>query len=82
MRLDNCTKEKAQFQITTSNGREINIDMEASTAQDIDLSKYRSPFSVLATIADSTTEISSNIDGNQTVSLSGGGYVLKVDSTA
>jgi len=84
MTLTNSTTEKAQFQITSANGRETNVDLNASASQNVDLSMYQSPFSVQATVGASTTDMIYDVDEIQSVSVyrSGESYQLRVKSTA
>ena len=80
MTLNNSTKEKAQYQITSANGRETNVTVNASTSPKVDLSKYQSPFSVQVRVGGSTTDMIYNVDESQSVSVyrSGESYQLKV----
>ena len=82
MTLNNSTKEKAQYQITSANGRETNVTVNASTSQNVDLSKYQSPFSVQVTVGGSTTDMIYNVDESQSVSVYRSGEIYDLSATS
>ena len=69
MVLNNSTTEKARYQITSANGREVSVDVNASTYQNVDLSKYQSPFSAQVKVGGSTTDMIYRLDESQCVSV-------------
>ena len=84
MILNNSTADTALFQITSANGREISADMNASTYQNVDLSKYRSPFSVEVTVGTTKTDMIYKVGVSQIVSVyrCAEGYKLSATSAA
>ncbi len=67
MILNNQATEKATFQITSANGRETSVNVDASTEKNVDLTKYQNPFSVKVTISGNTTEMIYDIKDSQSV---------------
>lgn len=82
MILNNMATEEAQYQITSANGREIPVDVNASTYQNVDLSQNKSPFSAQVTVGSSTTEMIYRLDESQCISVyrSGETYALSATS--
>jgi hypothetical protein len=82
MNLNNITEEKAKYQITTANGREVLFDVNASTFQIVDLSKYQSPFSAQVTIGSITSQMIYRLDESHCVSIYPDGKAYAVSSTS
>ncbi len=84
MILNNMASEDAVYVITSANGRETNVTVNASAYQNVDLSQYQSPFSVQVTVGGSTTDMIYGLDESQCVSvyLSGETYHLSATSEA
>lgn len=79
MLLNNTTDEQVSITIGTSNGREVGANLNACSFQLIDLTRYRPPFNLTASIGDQTTETIMGIEEEQCVSLviDGGKFILR-----
>lgn len=74
MILNNKTKDKVLFKITSANGRGISEDVNASTSQNVDLSKYLSPFNIEVEISGNIVDTMSGVGEGQSVEIFYSGY--------
>ncbi len=68
MILVNESSQDGSFAITDSNGRSQEYAVGGLSKQDVDLSKYLSPFKVQVTLGGNTGELVEPVDGGATVS--------------
>ena len=72
MNLNNSTSQKANFEINTANGRQINVEVGAHSIENPDLTRFQEPFNINVIVGSESAGSMEGLDGSEDIVLKQG----------